>query len=453
MRALEKIPWRFLAYHFLTGLILVVPALINKVPLVFSDTGTYLESARTLLPPVDRPIGYGLIIRATGWQASIWPVVIVQGMLASWMIRRTMQALFPAMGANWRPHLAVVVLLLLISSLPWCASQLMPDVFTSLVALGTFLLLFGRRMGILETGFLLLVVFFGTITHLSHPWMVLGALGAWAFIVRGGPLRKLRARLAAAVLLPVAGLAFIIGFNAAHGLGAVLSPTSDLFLAGKLIESGAMRIYLDRTCATDPVYLCTYKNELVNNAAHYVWSEQAPTRMGRDLVASSEQVRPVVHALLADPRMWGTLAWKSFMATASQLVHVDVGAGLSPYREESAPWWPIAGQYAHEVPHYLASRQQLGGWDLAPINRMGHLVLALSGLLIALAWPGRRCVRWHSFLVLMVAMVVANAAITGALANVYDRLQARITWVLVLAALLLVLQRLRPWCARWVRGR
>jgi len=100
MSALRTFPWRSLVYYFFTGLILVIPAFINKVPRVFSDAGTYLESASTLFPPVDRPIGYGFIIRATGWQSSIWPVVILQGMLSSWLIHRTMQTLFPAMGAN-----------------------------------------------------------------------------------------------------------------------------------------------------------------------------------------------------------------------------------------------------------------------------------------------------------------------------------------------------------------
>ncbi len=439
MSALRTFPWRSLVYYFVTGLILIIPAFINKVPLVFSDTGTYLGSASTLFPPVDRPIGYGFIIRATGWQASIWPVVIFQGMLSSWLIRRTMQTLFPAMGPNWRPHVVALVLLLLVSSLPWYASQIMPDVFTGLVALGVFLLLFGRRMGVLERCFLVVMLFFAIMAHLSHAWMVLLVIVVWAFAMRGQRyFMRLRVQLVTALLLPLVASGFIVAYNAGHGYGAVLSPTSDLFLAGKLIESGAMRIHLDRTCRTDTAYLCAQRKELLENAAHYVWSEQAPTRMGNDLVTSSERLRPVVRSLLADPYMWGVLVWKSFIATCSQLVHVEIGAGLSPYREESAPWWPMSAHYAHELPHYLASHQQRGGWDLSTINRVNYVVLALSVLMIALAWPVRRRVRWHAFMFLMVGMVVANAAITGALANVYDRLQARITWVVVLGALLLV---------------
>lgn len=114
--------------------------------------------------------------------------------------------------------------------------------------------------------------------------------------------------LVIALLLPLLGTGFIVAYNAGHGLGAVISPTSDLFLAGKMIESGAMRIHLNRSCTTDTALICAQRNELLENAAHYVWSEQAPTRMGNDLVTSSERLRPVVRSLLADPYMWGVLA-------------------------------------------------------------------------------------------------------------------------------------------------
>lgn len=113
----------------------------------------------------------------------------------------------------------------------------------------------------------------------------------------------------------------------------------------------------------------------------------------------------------------------------------------------------MATHYAHELPHYLASHEQQGGWNLSTVNLVNYIMLVLSGLLFVLAWPVRRRVRWHGFILLMVGMVVANAAITGALANVYDRLQARITWVLVLGALLLVLHLFRHRCRRWVSER
>lgn len=79
----------------------------------------------------------------------------------------------------------VLVLLLLISSLPWYASQIMPDVFTGLVALGVFLLLYGRQMGVLERSLLVVMLFFATIAHLSHAWMILIVVAVWAITMQG----------------------------------------------------------------------------------------------------------------------------------------------------------------------------------------------------------------------------------------------------------------------------
>ncbi len=440
MQRLRSLPWRPLLYYFLTGLVLVLPALYNTVPLVYSDTGTYLVSARTLLPPVDRTIGYGLLIRAVNWQATLWTVVFFQGMTASWLIHRTMITLLPRHGRDRRLHLVVLVVLLLVSSLPWYASQIMPDVLTGLLALCVFLLLYGRGLGRTGPGLLVVLTFFFAIAHVSHLLVLVALVVAVALVSHRrhwGPTRK---TLALVGMIPVLGIASIMGYNAFHGQGAVLSRTSDLFLAGRFIESGAMHLHLKRTCDDTPVFLCPHRDSLVNNAAHFVWLEAGPLRQGADLVAANDRVRPVVRALLADPRNWPYLAWSGALGTAQQLVHVDVGSGIVAYREESAPWWVISEHYAHELPLYMTSFQQRGGWKFDRTNRVNYLTLALSVLAIAWWWPARRSVRWWNFLFIMVAFTVLNAACTGALANVYERLQARVTWLLVLAGVLLVVR-------------
>ena len=43
-------------------------------------------------------------------------------------------------------------------------------------------------------------------------------------------------------------------------------------------------------------------------------------------------------------------------------------------------------------------------------------------------------------LLLLLSGVVINAAVTASLANAYDRLQSRISWVIVLIALLILIQ-------------
>ncbi len=50
----------------------------NGYPLIYPDTGEYAFSSFALQVPPDRPIGYGLFIRATRVVHSLWSAVIAQ---------------------------------------------------------------------------------------------------------------------------------------------------------------------------------------------------------------------------------------------------------------------------------------------------------------------------------------------------------------------------------------
>lgn len=436
-----------LGFHLLAGLILVVPALMNHAPLVYSDSGTYLVSSRSLMAPIDRPIGYGLIIRAVTWQSTLWTIVFFQGMVASWLIQRTTGTLFPKIRGAWRPHIVIMAILLAISSLPWYVSQLMPDVFSGMLALCVFLLLFGRELSKVEIALLWILLFFFAITHYSYLSLLLLTGVACAILFgyrkrqRSLPYRT--AVLSGLIITPLLGILFVMGSNARQGHGFVISPTSSLFLAGKLIESGAMYMYLDAHCEEHPNFLCASKNELNRSGMHYVWDDLAPTRQGADLVTASKRLDPIVHDLLSEPRMWPFLVWTSALSTVLQLATIDIGVDVHAYKELSAPWYPISQHLQHELPMYMESVQQRNSWGLGYLIPIVMWVLLISCVVIITRWPPKHQIRWWSFMLIIVGFTIANAASTGALANIYDRLQSRLTWLLLFAALLLLARRLR----------
>ena len=145
---------RHAAYLLATGLLAVVLAFVNKYPLVYSDSGTYILSSFTLEPAADRPIGYGLIIRAVTWQSTLWTVVLFQGVVLSWLLWEVMRGLFPEDRVLWRRHLAVVAALVLLSSMPWYAAQVMPDFLTPLIVLILYLLFRAPELGRVTRGVL-----------------------------------------------------------------------------------------------------------------------------------------------------------------------------------------------------------------------------------------------------------------------------------------------------------
>ena len=81
-------------------LALMAPALWNGFPLIFPDTGGYLD--RPILGNLDigRSALYGLFLY-TGVPFSFWPNVILQAVLMIWLIVLTMRAL----GLGGRPWL------------------------------------------------------------------------------------------------------------------------------------------------------------------------------------------------------------------------------------------------------------------------------------------------------------------------------------------------------------
>ena len=143
---------------------------------------------------------------------------------------------------------------------------------------------------------------------------------------------------------------------------------------------------------------------------------------------------------------------QGLIATLVQVFQVNTNSGLVAEGRGSAPWWAIHGRLPAEEGAFLNSYQAQGRWwDLTVVDRVVRWVLLLSVLVLIYTWrmpgvPDRlRALAW-----MVLAWVVLNAAVTGALANVYDRLQSRVAWLVVLLALLF-LQSI-PWGRRLFGG-
>src|ERR1700726_3964260 len=123
-------------------LILLLPALWNRFPLLEYDTGGYLARwfEGYLVP--SRSTTYGLFL-AAGWPLDFWPIVILQALVTVWII-----------GLLLRTHRfhpialpAITAVLALTTALPWLASALLTDIFAGLAVLALHALVWhGDRM-------------------------------------------------------------------------------------------------------------------------------------------------------------------------------------------------------------------------------------------------------------------------------------------------------------------
>ena len=194
-----------LAVLIIGTLLMIWPALYNGYPLVYADSGTYINSCIHMETPIDRPLFYGIFLRVTSMQAFLWVPVVLQGMLTTWLLQRLIRILLPDYG--WKTQLLVLILLALLTGLPWYTAQIMPDLFTALLPVIFYLFLKDETAGWkLKTCYLFLL-YSATGMHFSNLFILFLMLGlivllyAKQLVAKKSQLRK--QLLAVSAILPL----------------------------------------------------------------------------------------------------------------------------------------------------------------------------------------------------------------------------------------------------------
>lgn len=447
----------------LGSLICISAGLYNGFPLVTSDTGTYLNSAIHLDVPNDRPIVYSLFIWLTGRFFSHWPVIWVQGLLLAGLLLRYVREFAPRLTSIWF-HLAVVSIAAWLTGLSWYCSQLMPDIFSAIGLLGLGLLVLGRIRTLIGQIGMLALVLFSSLTHSSNLLtfsLTLLSFGAIAWQQRlfvRGLVRRSHWLLATGTVL--AGWVLLPAIHAAFGGGFVVSRAAPVFLLARFVEAGIVDDYLNRNCNTaNPPALCAQRDKLPNTAISFLWDGNSPYNQTGGLEANLDGYRAIVRDILTSPHYYPALANMAVQSTLRQLTHVGHGDGLVPFRENTNPYWKVQEFAPVELKAYMSSLQNNNALNFNNINERtynGHY-LALLVALGAMAAHGRRRLASATVadfsagapLLLLLAFwglgLLFNAFTTGALANVLDRLQGRVAWLLPFWALLMLAAQAPAW--------
>lgn len=127
---------------------------------------------------------------------------------------------------------------------------------------------------------------------------------------------------------------------------------------------------------------------------------------------------------------------------------LSVGEGITPYNESSSPYKFFERAKPEDVPAYLASKQFKQGifvaiWEIKAL--WATMILSLLVILGIICILKGRAISANLiwFAAISIFSYVANAVLTGALANVYSRLQSRIAWLIPLVACMLIVSLLR----------
>lgn len=421
--------------------LLLTPAIWNGFPLIFSDTGGYLQRPLTGTLGLGRSALYGLFL-LPGAPLAFWPCIALQAALIVWLIALTLRV--HKLGDQPWLLLGIVAALTVTTSLPWFTAQMIPDVMFPAGVLALYLLAFGglrmaERIGLAAT------IAFAIAAHMAFMGVALGMVAALLVI---GLLKDFpRPRLAMAAGALAAGLLLAPLSNLAITGNFAFTPGGASFLFNRMVEDGAVQRYLDKACPDSTLRICPYRSEIQNYGYDdWLWNLGSP--FGEDKLGNWEnytgEERRIIFAVLADEpfRQIGNAVWHS----ADQLLSFATEVVTDRDRNFHVVW-TFKDDFPSLYPQFMAARQQSGGLDVTPLNAIDIPVAALSMLGLAGALLYRRRLDLSPQMTALAATVLlallVNAAVCGTFSHAADRYQSRLVLLAPFAVMILLVKRRR----------
>ncbi len=480
----------------LAGVLMLMGVVIaNGRPTVFTDTDDYFVEGRTFAytigyalhiktpppPPTDpediadakqaaadlrmshteigaRSPYYGLLLYATQRVGTIWLTTFVQALVGAWLVFMLWRAALPG-APGWSAY-AMQAAVAFGSTLPFFASFTMPDVFSGYTAVGAILLLlYWDRLRLGERWTIGVVISLAMTFHTSH---VLNTVAITA--LAGGLMLLLRAKSLEPAKALVSVLMAIVAASAMTWIykEAVHVKTGDElrrppFLAMRVIADGPGRDYLRYACPRGATYvLCQFKDLPLDDSQDLLWSDDRKkgifnvTTFDNRLQMEREETSFVLHAVAFEPVQQ---VEASLYNWAWQLTMVYLDDPLkNPHYYLTNDYWSTTN-----LPWLINHAADCGRdhWGCGPRLSMDasavlHSGLFILGLLViafrlvqrdmregfknlSFQW-GEARTRLLLLLSLLVAMVLINGFVCGALSGPFARYQARITWLIAAGA-------------------
>ncbi len=391
---------------------------------------------------------YGAFIWPIQRYGTIWLVAVVQSVVGAWLVWLLWRTTAPG-APPWTAY-AVQGATALVSTLPFVAGFVMPDVFTGYLILGVTLLLvsWGRLQRAERAGLLLLIVFecrfHGANTLLSL--FIAATAGAASF------LPKLDHRAARTSILLV-----LLALGASVAAGklvdmAIVSATGQPpgrppFLAMRLIADGPGRKYLRRVCDEGATYrLCRYKDLPLDNIEDMIWSTDPKKGIflkgntAHRMILEREERPFVTGVVLSDPvgvALSSLNNWRKqlgMVAVQDPLIDPELYIAHQPYID--SPLRPMVERIGSCGADHHGCRTRLtpkvAGW-----LQSAEFVLAAAivAVLAARSIPrlARRALsvtpQWLEAAGLATVGLLANALLYGAIAGPFFRYQSCVAWI------------------------
>ena len=448
------------------AVLLCMPALLNRSPFVYPDTrGYYVGGAIAIdkissvvdrvfstQPAADsasaegqetvrqargvRSAFYSMFVYVLGGSVSLWFVIAAQALATAWaclVAHRTLTGEAASANTEDTGYLPIMVLLAVATGASWSVSLLMPDAFAAVLILAVAtLVVYWRRCGPVARLLLAAAVSFAVLVHASHLPLAVATIVVGALIYRQEvwqhPARWIALVVAVAVTIPAMLAVSIVGFKQ-----VTLFPQRPPFMLARSIQDGPAKLYLEARCPAIGLEMCNHLDRLNTTADNFLWAPDglysAVSPDARDRIRAEEG--SIIKGAARDyPVLWAT-------AVARNLVQQLTGFGLIDY---------TLGSHASVTPTEMDSTMPdtpVPPWKTA-IEVLHYVVVVASIAVLLWLWvSGRMSGGQRRFALIVIASIIINAGVCGALSSPSYRYQTRVIWLLPFMAATLALNQLR----------
>ena len=281
---IEKSGWTLLC-----ALLLMGAAFYNTFPLVTTDSGVYILSGFKKFVPLDRPIVYGMFVRHASLAASLWFTIFFQSLILSYVVWHAINS-FANASVGRMGKVLIILILVFFTGISWYASQIMPDIFTSIGILALLLLL--CTPGTLFRNIFLSIFLAGAalmhnsnLLQFSLLLLVILPVAIRSRLFRNGIIRWSRYILLISVITASWFIAPVINYMVDGEYRTTGTPHA--FLVAKYIENGILDRYLRENCPSSLV------TAIPDSGLYYIWARHSDKVL--DIARASKEEGAIVH--------------------------------------------------------------------------------------------------------------------------------------------------------------
>jgi hypothetical protein len=427
----------------IAGIFLCFYAFYNQFPLVFSDTGSYINSGFENIIPNDRPVFYGLFIRHISLHSSLWLVVLMQGIIVSFIIYKTIEFFCSRHNRNFI-FIITIFFLILFTGISFDVSRLIPDIFTPVSFLCLLLLLLNNTLSKKSFIIIAILYIFTICVHSSHIPLNLSLLTAISIFILYRKIRKKSMlftlpRVIICWSIFTFSLLLISFTNYALSKNFRLTNGSHVTMINHLLEIGILDDYLANNCESHNYKICNYKDSLPWD---FMWDTKSPLYLTGGWEANRDEYHEIIIDVLSKPKYIKIFIQKSIEYGFVQFFHFKTG-DIQPYTADSSPNQQIKWRYKYSEKEYLSSLQNRGLLDFTFLNERQYFTVFTSFLFIFIFLFNKNIFKSIQtknkiFISLLMLFLFSNAFICSTFSGIFDRFQSRIIWLLPFLIIILI---------------